>query len=229
MTKCKTHIACNGLVCCSNKFLTHLLHKAQQEASSKQGILPAEAELRCIVLPMNMCGCCTITQKVPAAAMSQLPTASGICLYASFTGPRACQQNTGINQIQAANKYKQHKQQAGHQLNCVGCRYLLPPIIFYAGISVKKKQFFRNFASIATFGVLGTYIAFAVIACVLYGFSKLPNVLNFSVSFSQITVDTAHHSLAYAESQHLHPSNPSYSRSSQPCALVQQLIFDMVG
>ena len=61
------------------------------------------------------------------------------------------------------------------------CRYLLPPIIFYAGISVKKKQFFRNFASIATFGVLGTYIAFAVIACVLYGFSKLPNVLNFSV------------------------------------------------
>lgn len=61
------------------------------------------------------------------------------------------------------------------------CRYLLPPIIFYAGISVKKKQFFRNFASIAIFGVLGTYIAFAVIACVLYGFSKLPNVLNFSV------------------------------------------------
>ena len=63
------------------------------------------------------------------------------------------------------------------------CRYLLPPIIFYAGISVKKKQFFRNFASIATFGVLGTYIAFAVIACVLYAFSKLPNVLNFSVGF----------------------------------------------
>lgn len=64
----------------------------------------------------------------------------------------------------------------------VDCRYLLPPIIFYAGISVKKKQFFRNFASIAIFGVLGTYIAFAVIACVLYAFSKLPNVLNFSVS-----------------------------------------------
>lgn len=61
-------------------------------------------------------------------------------------------------------------------------RYLLPPIIFYAGISVKKKQFFRNFASIASFGVLGTYIAFAVIACVLYVFSKLPNILNFSVS-----------------------------------------------
>ena len=82
----------------------------------------------------------------------------------------------------------------------VWCRYLLPPIIFYAGISVKKKQFFRNFASIATFGVLGTYIAFAVIACVLYVFSKLPNVLNFSVSFSHsITVGTACHSLACIE------------------------------
>lgn len=70
------------------------------------------------------------------------------------------------------------------------CRYLLPPIIFYAGISVKKKQFFRNFASIAIFGVLGTYIAFAVIACVLYAFSKLPNVLNFSVSNAMLFATT---------------------------------------
>ena len=61
-------------------------------------------------------------------------------------------------------------------------RYLLPPIIFYAGLSVKKKQFFRNFASIASFGVLGTYIAFAVTAFVLYGISKLPNILTFRVS-----------------------------------------------
>ncbi len=62
------------------------------------------------------------------------------------------------------------------------CRYLLPPIIFYAGLSVKKKQFFRNFVSIASFGILGTYIAFAVIAFVLYGFSKLPNILTLPVS-----------------------------------------------
>lgn len=118
---------------------------------------------------------------------------------------------------------------ADHSSVCVCCRYLLPPIIFYAGISVKKKQFFRNFASIATFGVLGTYIAFAVIACVLYGFSKLPNVLNFSVSSSQITADTVHHSLAYAESQHLHPSNLSYSSISWMCGLLTELISDMVG
>ena len=62
------------------------------------------------------------------------------------------------------------------------CRYLLPPIIFYAGLSVKKKQFFRNFGTIASFGILGTYVAFALIALVLYGLAQLPNVLNLSVS-----------------------------------------------
>lgn len=62
------------------------------------------------------------------------------------------------------------------------CRYLLPPIIFYAGLSVKKKQFFRNFGTIAAFGILGTYVAFALIALVLYGLAQLPNVLNLSVS-----------------------------------------------
>ena len=64
---------------------------------------------------------------------------------------------------------------------CRAPRYLLPPIIFYAGLSVKKKQFFRNFATIASFGIFGTYIAFALIALVLYGLAQLPNVLNLSV------------------------------------------------
>ena len=61
------------------------------------------------------------------------------------------------------------------------CRYLLPPIIFYAGLSVKKKQFFRNFLTISSFGIIGTYVAFATIALVLYGLSKLPNFLKLSV------------------------------------------------
>jgi len=69
-------------------------------------------------------------------------------------------------------------------------RYLLPPIIFYCGLSVKKKQFFRNFVSIASFGILGTYIAFAVIAFVLYGFSKLPNILTLPVSPCEATAPT---------------------------------------
>jgi NhaP-type Na+/H+ or K+/H+ antiporter len=62
-----------------------------------------------------------------------------------------------------------------------GRRYFLPPIIFYAGLSVKKKKFFRNFGSIATLGILGTYILFAVIAFCLYAISMLPNLLSFAV------------------------------------------------
>jgi Sodium/hydrogen exchanger family len=61
----------------------------------------------------------------------------------------------------------------------------LPPIIFYAGLSVKKKKFFRNFASIATLGILGTYILFAVIALGLFAISKLPNLLNLTVRCPQ--------------------------------------------
>ena len=60
-------------------------------------------------------------------------------------------------------------------------RYFLPPIIFYAGLSVKKKKFFRNLGSIATLGILGTYILFAVIAFCLYAISMLPNLLSFGV------------------------------------------------
>ena len=66
-------------------------------------------------------------------------------------------------------------------------RYLLPPIIFYAGLSVKKKQFFRNFATISAFGILGTYVAFAVIALALYAVAQLPNSLNLSVRASLLT------------------------------------------
>lgn len=42
--------------------------------------------------------------------------------------------------------------------------YLLPPIVFNAGFQVKKKQFFRNFAAIMAFGVLGTFISFGIIS-----------------------------------------------------------------
>nr|ALJ77989.1 vacuolar membrane Na+/H+ antiporter [Reaumuria trigyna] len=42
--------------------------------------------------------------------------------------------------------------------------YLLPPIIFNAGFQVKKKQFFRNFITIITFGAIGTLISFCIIS-----------------------------------------------------------------
>ncbi|KAL4425563.1 hypothetical protein ABPG75_009579 [Micractinium tetrahymenae] len=41
---------------------------------------------------------------------------------------------------------------------------LLPPIIFNAGFSAKKKSFFRNFVTLALFGVVGTFMTAAMVA-----------------------------------------------------------------
>ena len=41
---------------------------------------------------------------------------------------------------------------------------------------MRKKAFFRNLPTIASLGILGTYIAFAVIAFTLYGFSRVINI-----------------------------------------------------
>ncbi|KAH9615433.1 hypothetical protein KSS87_013026, partial [Heliosperma pusillum] len=52
--------------------------------------------------------------------------------------------------------------------------YLLPPIIFNAGFQVKKKEFFKNFSLILTFGVLGTIISFCLVSSgVLFLFRKI--------------------------------------------------------
>ena len=59
---------------------------------------------------------------------------------------------------------------------CTACSFFLPPIILHAGLSVRKKAFFRNLPTIASLGILGTYIAFAVIAFTLYGFSRFINI-----------------------------------------------------
>ena len=56
------------------------------------------------------------------------------------------------------------------------CRFFLPPIILYAGLSVRKKAFFRNLPTIACLGMLGTYIAFAFIAFTLYAFRNIINI-----------------------------------------------------
>ena len=57
--------------------------------------------------------------------------------------------------------------------------FFLPPIIFYAGLSVKKKHFFRNFFTIAGYGIVGTYVCFAIIALGLWLF--LRSYLSFGV------------------------------------------------
>ncbi|XP_039043842.1 sodium/hydrogen exchanger 2-like [Hibiscus syriacus] len=50
--------------------------------------------------------------------------------------------------------------------------YLLPPIIFNAGFSVKKKQFFRNFITIMLFGAVGTLISCTIISIGVIKFFK---------------------------------------------------------
>eukprot|EP00890_Picochlorum_soloecismus_P003899 jgi/Picsp_1/450/NSC_00448-R1_sodium hydrogen len=45
---------------------------------------------------------------------------------------------------------------------------LLPPIIFYAGFSIKKKAFFSNFGALVTLGVFGTIISAVVVALLSY-------------------------------------------------------------
>ena len=50
---------------------------------------------------------------------------------------------------------------------------VLPPIIFSAGLSLKKKMFFRYISLITLFGVIGTIVNFCLITAVAYHATRM--------------------------------------------------------
>ena len=51
--------------------------------------------------------------------------------------------------------------------------FILPPIIFSAGYNIKVKTFFKYFHYSVIFGILGTFMSFAIILCITYFSNKL--------------------------------------------------------
>ncbi|GAV00572.1 hypothetical protein RvY_11399 [Ramazzottius varieornatus] len=97
---------------------------------------------------------------------------------------------------------------------------ILPPIIFSAGYSMKRRHFFQNFGAIFTFAIFGSIISVFVVAAVTFAFTRLMPALAFTFNdclffgaiisstdpvtvlaiFHDIRVDVTLHALVFGES-----------------------------
>ncbi|KAL1123386.1 hypothetical protein AAG570_002468 [Ranatra chinensis] len=60
---------------------------------------------------------------------------------------------------------------------------ILPPIIFHAGYSLKRKYFFRNLGAILTYAIVGTTISAFVVGALMYGTVQMIPHLKRSFTF----------------------------------------------
>lgn len=74
----------------------------------------------------------------------------------------------GVTLSCGVNVNGQHRALAVSRNHSHICRYLLPPVIFYCGLSVEKSRFFLALPSILMYGVFGTLASFLFISVFMY-------------------------------------------------------------
>lgn len=97
---------------------------------------------------------------------------------------------------------------------------ILPPIIFNAGYSMKRKFFFKNLGAILTYAIVGTTISALVVATITYAFTRVMSSLGMTfvdcmffgaiisatdpvtvlAVFQDLRVDSTLHALVFGES-----------------------------